>query len=52
MIPYQTTSASIAQGFSDSGVTRVYLIVAWPMMHAVRRLERHFGRGRLQGQRT
>ena len=27
----------------------MYLIMAWPMMHAVRRLERHFARGRLQG---
>ena len=27
----------------------MYLIMAWPMMHMVRRLERHFARGRLQG---
>lgn len=27
----------------------MYLIMAWPMMHGVRRLERHFGRGRLKG---
>jgi His/Glu/Gln/Arg/opine family amino acid ABC transporter permease subunit len=27
----------------------MYLIMAWPLMHMVRRLERHFGRGRLQG---
>jgi polar amino acid transport system permease protein len=27
----------------------MYLIMAWPMMFAVRRLERHFARGRLQG---
>lgn len=26
----------------------MYLIMAWPMMHMVRRLERHFTRGRLQ----
>ena len=26
----------------------MYLIMAWPMMHMVRRLERHFARGRLQ----
>src|SRR5271156_800828 len=25
----------------------IYLIMAWPMMHGVRRLERHFARGRL-----
>jgi His/Glu/Gln/Arg/opine family amino acid ABC transporter permease subunit len=30
----------------------MYLIMAWPMMHGVRRLERHFGRGRLQGSKT
>ena len=30
----------------------MYLIMAWPMMHGVRRLERHFARGRLQGGRT
>ncbi|HEY2133617.1 MAG TPA: amino acid ABC transporter permease [Acetobacteraceae bacterium] len=30
----------------------MYLIMAWPMMHGVRRLERYFGRGRLQGGRT
>jgi His/Glu/Gln/Arg/opine family amino acid ABC transporter permease subunit len=28
----------------------MYLIMAWPMMHGVRRLERYFGRGRLQGE--
>ena len=27
----------------------IYLIMAWPMMLGVRRLERHFTRGRLQG---
>jgi His/Glu/Gln/Arg/opine family amino acid ABC transporter permease subunit len=27
----------------------MYLIMAWPMMHMVRRLERHFARGRLEG---
>jgi ABC-type amino acid transport system permease subunit len=27
----------------------MYLIMAWPMMHMVRRLERHFARGRLRG---
>ena len=27
----------------------MYLVMAWPMMHMVRRLERHFARGRLQG---
>jgi hypothetical protein len=27
----------------------MYLIVAWQMMPKVRRLERHFVRGRLQG---
>jgi His/Glu/Gln/Arg/opine family amino acid ABC transporter permease subunit len=27
----------------------MYLIMAWPMMHGVRLLERHFARGRLQG---
>ena len=27
----------------------MYLVMAWPLMHAVRRLERHFARGRLQG---
>lgn len=30
----------------------MYLIMAWPMMHGVRRLERRFARGRLQGGRT
>jgi polar amino acid transport system permease protein len=30
----------------------MYLVMAWPMMHAARRLERHFARGRLQGGRT
>jgi His/Glu/Gln/Arg/opine family amino acid ABC transporter permease subunit len=30
----------------------MYLIMAWPMMHMVRRLERHFARGRLQESRT
>ena len=30
----------------------MYLIMAWPMMHGARRLERHFARGRLQGGRT
>jgi ABC-type amino acid transport system permease subunit len=30
----------------------MYLVMAWPMMHAVRRLERHFARGRLQGDRA
>jgi His/Glu/Gln/Arg/opine family amino acid ABC transporter permease subunit len=27
----------------------MYLVMAWPLMHGVRRLERHFARGRLQG---
>lgn len=27
----------------------MYLVMAWPMMHGVRRLERYYGRGRLQG---
>jgi His/Glu/Gln/Arg/opine family amino acid ABC transporter permease subunit len=27
----------------------MYLVMAWPLMHAVRRLERYFARGRLQG---
>ena len=27
----------------------MYLVMAWPMMHMVRRLERYFARGRLQG---
>lgn len=27
----------------------MYLIMAWPVMHGVRRLERYYGRGRLQG---
>jgi polar amino acid transport system permease protein len=26
----------------------MYLVMAWPLMHGVRRLERYFGRGRLQ----
>lgn len=30
----------------------IYLVMAWPMMHGVRRLERRLGRGRLQGGRT
>jgi polar amino acid transport system permease protein len=30
----------------------MYLIMAWPMMHGARRLERHFARGRLQEGRT
>lgn len=30
----------------------IYLVMAWPMMLGVRRLERHFGRGRLQGGRA
>ena len=30
----------------------MYLIMAWPMMHGARRLERRFTRGRLQGGRT
>jgi His/Glu/Gln/Arg/opine family amino acid ABC transporter permease subunit len=30
----------------------MYLIMAWPLMQGVRRLERRFGRGRLQGGRT
>ncbi len=30
----------------------MYLIMAWPMMHGVRLMERRFGRGRLQGGRT
>ena len=30
----------------------MYLAMAWPMMHAARRLERHFARGRLQGGRA
>jgi His/Glu/Gln/Arg/opine family amino acid ABC transporter permease subunit len=29
----------------------MYLIMAWPMMQGVRRLERHFGRGRSRGNR-
>jgi ABC-type amino acid transport system permease subunit len=29
----------------------MYLVMAWPLMHGVRRLERYFGRGRLQGGR-
>jgi len=29
----------------------IYLVMAWPMMHGVRKLERHFARGRLQGGR-
>jgi polar amino acid transport system permease protein len=27
----------------------LYLVMAWPLMHGVRRLERYFSRGRLQG---
>ena len=27
----------------------MYLVMAWPLMHGVRRLERHYGRGRLKG---
>jgi polar amino acid transport system permease protein len=27
----------------------IYLVIAWPLMHGVRRLERYFTRGRLQG---
>jgi polar amino acid transport system permease protein len=30
----------------------MYLVMAWPMMHGVRRLERHFARGRLEGSRA
>jgi His/Glu/Gln/Arg/opine family amino acid ABC transporter permease subunit len=30
----------------------LYLVMAWPMMYGVRRLERHFARGRLQGERA
>ena len=30
----------------------IYLVMAWPMMHGVRRLERYFARGRLQGGRA
>lgn len=30
----------------------MYLIMAWPMMHGVRLMERRFGRGRLKGGRT
>src|SRR5271163_4938550 len=30
----------------------MYLIMAWPMMHGVRRLERYFARGRLHGGST
>jgi His/Glu/Gln/Arg/opine family amino acid ABC transporter permease subunit len=30
----------------------MYLIMAWPMMHGVRRMERYFARGRLQGSRV
>ena len=29
----------------------MYLVMAWPLMQGVRRLERHYGRGRLQGGR-
>jgi His/Glu/Gln/Arg/opine family amino acid ABC transporter permease subunit len=30
----------------------IYLVMAWPMMHGVRKLERYFARGRLQGGRV
>jgi polar amino acid transport system permease protein len=30
----------------------MYLVMAWPLMHGVRRLERYFSRGRLQGGRA
>jgi His/Glu/Gln/Arg/opine family amino acid ABC transporter permease subunit len=30
----------------------MYLVMAWPMMHGVRRLERYFARGRLEGSRA
>jgi His/Glu/Gln/Arg/opine family amino acid ABC transporter permease subunit len=30
----------------------MYLVMAWPMMHGVRRLERYFARGRLTGGRA
>ena len=30
----------------------IYLVMAWPLMHGVRRLERRLGRGRLQGGRA
>lgn len=30
----------------------MYLIMAWPMMQGVRRMERHFARGRLRGDRV
>ncbi len=30
----------------------IYLVMAWPMMQVVRGLERHFGRGTLQGRRA
>jgi His/Glu/Gln/Arg/opine family amino acid ABC transporter permease subunit len=30
----------------------MYLIMAWPMMHGVRKMERYFARGRLQGSRA
>jgi His/Glu/Gln/Arg/opine family amino acid ABC transporter permease subunit len=30
----------------------MYLIMAWPMMHGVRRMERYFARGRLQGSKA
>jgi hypothetical protein len=29
----------------------MYLVMAWPLMHDVRRLERYFGRARLQENR-
>lgn len=30
----------------------MYLIMAWPMMHGVRKMERYFARGRLQGSKV
>jgi polar amino acid transport system permease protein len=30
----------------------MYLIMAWPMMHGVRKMERYFARGRLQGSKA
>ena len=30
----------------------MYVVMAWPMMHGVRRLERYFARGRLEGSRA
>jgi His/Glu/Gln/Arg/opine family amino acid ABC transporter permease subunit len=30
----------------------MYLVMAWPMMHGVRKLERYFARGRLEGGRA